>query len=53
MDRLISQGLGRNLPLTVVNYSAGEHAFDLMDSSEPSRDIVRQTLAFVRHHLLT
>jgi hypothetical protein len=52
LDRLVAQGLGLNLPLTVVNYPAGVHAFDLMDPSEASRDMVKQALAFFQRHLL-
>ena len=52
LDRLVTQGLARNLPLTLVNYPAGVHAFDLMDTSERSRVIVKRVLSFLREHLL-
>jgi hypothetical protein len=52
LDRLVTHGLARNLPLTLVNYPAGVHAFDLMDPSERSKAIVKQALSFVRQHLL-
>jgi hypothetical protein len=51
LDRLVSQGLARNLALTVVNYPAGVHGFDLMDPSDRSRDIVRSVLTFLTSHL--
>ena len=51
MDRFIRQGLVENLPITFVNHSEGPHAFDLFDDSRTSRDIVRQTLQFLRQHL--
>ena len=50
LDRLVTQGLARNLPLTLINYPAGVHAFDLMDPSERSKAIVAQALAFFRDH---
>ena len=51
IDRFIRQGLTVNLPITVVNHAAGAHAFDLFEDSRASRNIVRQTLMFLRQHL--
>ena len=51
IDRFIRQGLIENLPMTFVNHADGAHAFDLFDESRTSRDIVRQTLRFLRQHL--
>jgi acetyl esterase/lipase len=50
-DRFIRQGLVQNLPITFVNHAEGPHAFDLLDDSRTSRDIVRQILQFLRQHL--
>ncbi len=51
IDRFVRQGLAENLPMTVVNHADGPHAFDLFDDSRASRDVVRQTLRFLRQHL--
>ena len=51
IDRFIRQGLIENLPMTFVNHAEGPHAFDLVDDSRTSRDVVRQTLRFLRQHL--
>ena len=51
IDRFIRQGLLENLPMTFVNHAEGPHAFDLFDDSRTSRNIVRQTLGFLRQHL--
>ena len=40
-----------NLPISFVNHAEGAHAFDLFDDSRTSRDILRQTLRFLRQHL--
>ena len=53
IDRFMSKALTRNLPITFVNHSTAPHAFDIMDDSERSREIVRQILTFMRFHLLT
>ena len=51
IDRFIRQALVENLPITIVNHAEGPHAFDLFDHSRTSRDILRQTLRFLRQHL--
>ena len=51
IDPFIRQGLIENLPITLVNHAAGPHAFDLFDDTRASRDVVRQTLRFLRQHL--
>lgn len=51
IDSFIREGLVENLPITFVNHAEGPHAFDLFDDSRTSRDILRQTLRFLRQHL--
>jgi len=51
IDRFVTRALADNLPITLVNYPEGPHGFDLFDDSRTSRDIVRQTLRFLRQHL--
>lgn len=51
IDRFIRHGLAENLPMTVVNNAEGAHAFDLFEDTATSRDIIRQTLRFLRLHL--
>ncbi len=51
LDRFVAGALARNLPVSLVNHAQGPHAFDLMDDSDTSREIIRQTLAFLRFHL--
>lgn len=51
IDRFVRHALLANLPVTVVNHAAGAHAFDLFDDTRTSRDMVRQTLRFLRQHL--
>jgi acetyl esterase/lipase len=52
MDRFLSEALAYNLPVTLVNHPTAPHAFDIMQDSETSREIIRQILAFMRFHLL-
>lgn len=53
IDRFTAQALAANLPVTVANHPTGPHAFDVLDDSETSRQIIRQILAFLRIHLPT
>jgi len=38
--------------MTFVNHRTGPHAFDLLDDSEASREIIRQILGSMQFHLL-
>ena len=52
LDRFVAKALSRNLPITFTNHATAPHAFDVMDDSETSRQIIRQILAFMQAHLL-
>jgi acetyl esterase/lipase len=52
LDAFLARALSRNLPLSVINYPTGAHAFDLDEDTDASRDIVRHTLAFLRFQLV-
>jgi len=51
LDGLIGWALRRNLPLRVFNNPVAPHAFDILDDSDGSRDVIQQTLAFMQFHL--
>jgi acetyl esterase/lipase len=51
IEHFVCEATQRNLPLTFVNYSNGQHAFDLENDTALSREIIRQTLAFLQQHL--
>jgi len=51
IDRFLIKALARNLPIVFANHARAPHAFDLLDDSETSREIIRQVLAFMRFHL--
>jgi dienelactone hydrolase len=52
LDRFVPRALEANVPLTLVNYPQGPHAFDIVDASSESRAAIRQILAFLRVQLL-
>jgi dienelactone hydrolase len=51
MDQFIAASLAANAPVTVVNHSAGEHGFDMLNDDDRSREITRGLLAFLQTHL--
>jgi dienelactone hydrolase len=52
IDRFAAEALARDLPVTVVNHAGAPHAFDLVDDSEATREVIRQIVAFLRFRLL-
>jgi hypothetical protein len=51
LDVVVTRGLARNLPLTLINHASGEHGFECDEDSDISREIVRQVLAFLAFNL--
>jgi dienelactone hydrolase len=52
LDHFIAVALANNVPLTLINYTAGRHAFDTDDDNERSREIIRATIEFLKLNLL-
>jgi dienelactone hydrolase len=48
IDRLATAALSQNVPLTLINYSAGHHAFEAVDDTDATRRIIDQTIEFVK-----
>ena len=51
IDGFFAKALADNRPITLVNHATGPHAFDLLDDSETSRQIITQTLDFLKASL--
>lgn len=51
IDRFVAQALLRNVPITLVNHTTGQHAFDLFDNSPATQVVVQQVLDFLQAHL--
>jgi len=45
---LASRAIAQNAPLTLVNHASGYHAFEMFNDDDASRDVIEQTIAFVR-----
>jgi hypothetical protein len=53
IDREVADALADNRDLELINYAAGVHAFDILDDSPRSRQIVRRILGFFSERLTT
>ena len=49
--RLIAAAFANNVEIDLMNHSTGHHAFDILDDSARSREIIRATLEFMKAHL--
>jgi acetyl esterase/lipase len=50
IDRFAAEALRHNVSLDLLNYTDGQHGFDILDDTERSRYIIQQTLAFMCLH---
>jgi len=51
IDRFIQAAIAKNLAITIVNHPNGSHGFDNRNDDERSREIIRQTIFFMKKHL--
>jgi hypothetical protein len=51
IDAFVAHALALNRPVSLVNHYSAPHAFDIVDDSDVSREIIRQIIAFMRFHL--
>jgi acetyl esterase/lipase len=47
-DRFVRSAQERNFPISLLNYPAGVHAFDLLDDTPHSQQVVQSMLTFMR-----
>jgi dienelactone hydrolase len=51
IDHFVRMATARDVPITLVDYQDGVHAFDVQQKNERSSEIIEQTVAFFRAHL--
>jgi acetyl esterase/lipase len=52
IDKLVLAALGKNAMIEVMSHPAGRHGFDIIDSDERCREIIRHALEFLKVHLV-
>jgi hypothetical protein len=48
ISRLAALAVAQNAPLTLVNYAGGHHGFELADDNDATRQVIDDTLEFVK-----
>jgi dienelactone hydrolase len=51
LDALVAAALEAGVSVDLYAHPTGPHAFDVLDDSPRSRDILERSLAFVQRHL--
>jgi acetyl esterase/lipase len=52
IDQFVKEAKARRIPLEYLEHPNGQHAFDILDDDETSREIIRQTIQFFQKNLL-
>ncbi|MBI4810424.1 MAG: tetratricopeptide repeat protein [Ignavibacteriales bacterium] len=52
IDYFVPMAVAESVPLTFVNHAEGRHGFDLYDDNDKSRNIIKETLSFLKFYLL-
>lgn len=53
IDAFVAEALRQNAAIEVINYPEGRHAFDVLDDTGHTRQILQRTLEFLKTHLFT
>ena len=51
IDRFVAAAQAKNVPVELVVHENGQHGFDTRDDDDRSREIIKQTIAFLQSHL--
>jgi acetyl esterase/lipase len=51
VDEFLRAAVSQNIDIEFINYVGGQHAFDILDDKERTREIIKRTLDFVTLHL--
>lgn len=51
MEEMAGRALNQDIQFELINYLQGQHAFDILDNTERSREIIRRTLDFLEFNL--
>ena len=51
IDKLVSKAKAAGLPIELIEYKEGEHAFDIKQDTDETRAIISRTLEFMKEKL--
>ena len=49
ITKLAALAVTQNAPLTLLNHPSGYHAFEMFNDDDATRDVMEQTISFVKH----
>ncbi len=50
IDAFVRESLAKNAPITLINYPAGDHGFEILNDTEETRRVLRQSFDWLREH---
>ncbi|MDQ3473449.1 MAG: alpha/beta hydrolase [Acidobacteriota bacterium] len=50
VDRFVQAALTKKATIDFSNHPVGQHGFDILDDNQRTREIIKQTLEFIREH---
>jgi acetyl esterase/lipase len=51
IDAFVAAALAKNAPITLINYPAGDHGFEILNDTGETRRVIAQSIAWVKSHL--
>ena len=51
VDAFVAAGLAKNGPLSLINYPAGDHGFEILNDTDETRRVIAQSIAWVKSRL--
>ena len=51
IDAFVAAALAKNAPVTLINYPAGDHGFEILNDTHETRRIIAQSIAWVKSRL--
>lgn len=51
IDAFVAAALAKNAPVSLINYAAGEHGFEILNDTDETRRVIAQSIAWVKSRL--
>jgi acetyl esterase/lipase len=51
IDAFVATALAKNAPVTLINYPAGDHGFEILNDTDETRRVIAQSIAWVKSRL--
>ena len=51
IDAFVAAGLAKNGPVSLINYPAGDHGFEILNDTDETRRVIAQSIAWVKSRL--